>query len=48
MPPTPRCPGCQLRIQHEVNGFDCREMQYEREWKNREDHDADDDLDVLA
>jgi hypothetical protein len=50
MPLGPKCPACGTRgtDQHEPNDEFCREMQYEREWKNREEHHEHDDLDVLA
>lgn len=47
----PKCPGCGTRggPPHEVDDAACREMQYERAWKNQEVHYADDDdMDVLA
>jgi hypothetical protein len=51
--PSEKCPACGTRSssddEHEPDGPACREMQYERAWKNKEEpDDADDDVDLLA
>lgn len=53
--PNDKCSGCGTRpasesARHEPNDMDCREMQFERAWKNEERGESDDheDLDLLA